>query len=136
MELIRDIIEWLGNDLGSTAFTLGPYALVGLVGLYLLWLVVGYLRVSQASLHEGEATQELVPLPSGGDAADAPERPRGVPYCAHDGLQYPLGATFCTVCERDLLLECSNCGATLSAADASCFRCGTPTGVKQPALLA
>ena len=45
-----------------------------------------------------------------------------------DGLQYPLGARFCTACERDLLLDCVNCGATLAASDASCYRCGTPTG--------
>jgi len=45
-----------------------------------------------------------------------------------DGLQYPAGARFCTVCERDLSLDCTNCGATLRAGDASCYRCGTRTG--------
>lgn len=126
MELIRDLIEWVANDSGTAAATLFPYLLVGLVGLYLLWLVIGYLRVSQVGIGDARISQQAVPLPSGTDAA---EHPRGVPYCAYDGLQYPAGARFCTSCERDLSLDCVNCGATLSAGDASCYRCGTPTGV-------
>jgi hypothetical protein len=133
MELIRDIIEWIGNDSATFVITLGPFLLVGLVGLYVLWLVIGYLRVSQVGLTDGQAPQPVMALPS---ATEAGEHPRGVPYCAVDHLQYPLGARFCTRCERDLLLDCTNCGATLSAGDASCYRCGTPTGVDQPALLA
>ena len=98
MELIRDVIEWVGNDLGSTIFTLGvPYMLVGLLGLYLLWLLVGYLRVSQVGI--GEPRGGGHPLRAGGPGDEA-RPPRGVPYCAFDGLQYPLGARFCTRCER------------------------------------
>jgi hypothetical protein len=136
MELIRDIIEWIGNDSATFVITLGPFLLVGLVGLYVLWLVIGYLRVSQVGLGDGHAPQPVVALPAGMDATDAADLPRGVPYCAADRLQYPLGARFCSRCERDLLLDCANCGATLGAGDASCYRCGTPTGVDQPALLA
>jgi hypothetical protein len=124
MELIRDLIEWVANDSGTAAATLFPYLLVGLVGLYLLWLVIGYLRVSQVGIGDARISQQAVPLPT-----DAAEHPRGVPYCAYDGLQYPAGARFCTSCERDLSLDCVNCGATLSAGDTSCYRCGTPTGV-------
>lgn len=124
MELIRDLIEWVANDSGSTAATLFPFAVVGLLGLYLLWLVVGYLRVSQVGIGDGRGPREVVALPAGAEPA---ERPRGVPYCAFDNLQYPPGAQFCTACERDLSLECTNCGATLRAADASCYRCGTRT---------
>ena len=131
MELIRDAIEWVGSDLGSTIFTLGPFLLVGLVGLYVLWLVIGYLRVSQVGLGEGHAPQPVVPLPPAGEPAAVP---RGVPYCSFDQLQYPSDARFCTRCERDLLLDCVNCGATLSAADASCYRCGTSTGARPPAI--
>jgi hypothetical protein len=69
----------------------------------------------------------VLELPSS-SATGAAELPRGVAYCSFDGLQYPLGATFCTACERDLLLDCANCGATVAAGDASCYRCGTPTG--------
>lgn len=131
MELIRDAIEWFASDGGSTIATLFPYLLLGLLGLYLLWLVVGYLRVSQVGLDEA-GTQQAVALPSGTDAG---ERPRGVPYCEFDGLQYPVGARFCTSCERDLVLDCANCGARLAATDAACYRCGTPTGsVERPLL--
>lgn len=127
MEVIRDAIEWVGNEAGAFIFTLGPYVLVGLVGLYVLWLLVGYLRVSQVGLGESRGTQMAVTLPSAdGQPASAPAA--GTPYCAFDGLQYPVGARFCAVCERDLRLDCSNCGATVSASEASCYRCGTPTG--------
>ncbi|MGH2444884.1 MAG: hypothetical protein ACRDGD_02410 [Candidatus Limnocylindria bacterium] len=129
MELIRDIIEWVGADLGSTIFTLGPYALVGLVALYVAWVIIGYLRVSQIGIAETRSPQEVVALPAPSEGSEPVERPRGVPYCAFDSLQYPLGARFCTSCERDLLLDCTNCAATISAGEASCYRCGTSTGV-------
>jgi hypothetical protein len=133
MELIRDVIEWIGNDLGSTIFTLGPFMLVGLLGLYLLWLLVGYLRVSQVGIGEPRGHEQAVPLPAtgGGDA----HAPRGVPYCTFDGLQYPIGARFCTTCERDLQIDCVTCGATVAASEPSCYRCGTPTGAHATPLL-
>ena len=125
MDLIRDVADWLATGWGEKLAFLFPLGIVGLLGLYVLWLVVGYLRVSQVGLGDGAAPQQAVPLPGGADAA---ERPRGVAYCAFDGLQYPAGARFCTACERDLSLDCVTCGATLRAADASCYRCGTRTG--------
>jgi hypothetical protein len=123
MELIRDVADWIATGWGDR-LVLFPLAIFGLLGLYVLWLIIGYLRVSQVGLDEGHAQQAVAALPSG---ADATEHPRGVPYCSFDGLQYPLGARFCTSCERDLSLDCTNCGATLSAGDASCYRCGTRT---------
>ena len=133
MDVIRNAIEWVANDSGSTLATLFPYMLLGLLGLYVLWLVVGYLRVSQVGLGEGRAVQEAVRLPSGTDGST--ERPRGLPYCSYDGLAFPAGARFCTSCERDLFLDCSNCGATVSSAEASCYRCGAPTGAAPIAAL-
>jgi hypothetical protein len=128
MDLIRDAIEWFATNTTSTAATLFPYAAIGLLGLYILWLVIGYLRVSQVGLSE-RPSRPVAALPPPTEAEAGVERPRGVPYCSFDALQYPLGARFCTQCERDLLLDCTNCGATLAAGDASCYRCGTPTGV-------
>lgn len=135
MELIRDVIEWIGNEAGAMIFTLGPYLLAGLVALYVLWLVIGYLRVSQVGL-EPRSPAQAVPLLGGpsGDASAA-TAPPGVPYCPFDGLQYPVGARFCTTCERDLQLECATCGATVAASESSCYRCGTPTGAQATPLL-
>ena len=127
LESIKDFVEFLAEDLAQIGATLAPYALLGLLGLYVLWLVIGYLRVSQVGLGEGHAQRQVLELPSSSGTAPV-DLPRGMPYCSFDGLQYPLGATFCTACERDLLLDCANCGATLAASDASCYRCGTPTG--------
>jgi hypothetical protein len=127
LESIKDFVEFLAEDLAQIGATLAPFALVGLLGLYVLWLVIGYLRVGQAGLErQAIPVAALPPTAEEEDAAVA--RPHGVPYCSFDGLQYPLGATFCAACERDLLLDCTNCGATLAASDASCYRCGTPTG--------
>jgi len=103
MELIRDIIEWVASDTINFIATVFPYALLGLVGLYLLSLLVGYLRVSQVGLGEGHGGQ-VVALPGPSDDAGEPAQlgtaPRGVPYCPTDGLQYPVGAVFCARCER------------------------------------
>jgi hypothetical protein len=123
MELIRQLIEFAATGLGGLLATLAPFGFIGLVGLYLLWLVLGYLRVSQVGIQAEAATLPAIQLPRTTDGLI--EAPRGVPYCPNDGLRYPAGARFCTQCEADLLVSCSNCGATIRAADESCYRCGT-----------
>lgn len=123
MDLIRHALDFIATGLGGFAATLAPYGFMGLVGLYLLWLVIGYLRVSQVGIQAESATLPAVQLPRTDDGAI--EAPRGVPYCPNDGLRYPAGARFCTHCEADLLASCANCGATIRAADESCYRCGT-----------
>ena len=131
MELIRDVIEWIASDSAVFVLTIGPWLLLGLVGLYVLWLIIGYLRVSQVGLGDGGAPRPVVALPAGAD--EVAEIPRGVPYCDVDRLVYPADARFCTVCERDLSYDCTTCGATLRAGDTSCYRCGTRTGTAAPA---
>jgi len=134
MDLIRDVADWLSTDWGNRMGFFFPLILLGLLGLYVLWLVVGYLRVSQIGIGEKSPGQPVVALLSSEGGAPA-DLPRGVPYCAFDQLQYPASARFCTSCERDLKLDCTNCGATLSASDSSCYRCGTRTGVADVNLL-
>jgi hypothetical protein len=123
MEQIRQLIEFAATGLGGLLATLAPFGFIGLVGLYLLWLVLGYLRVSQVGIQAEAATLPAMQLPRTSDGLI--DAPRGVPYCPNDGLRYPAGARFCTQCEADLLVSCSNCGATIRAADESCYRCGT-----------
>lgn len=129
MDLIRDVADWIAAESINFLASVFPLLMLGLLGLYLLWLLIGYLRVSQVGIHEGREGRAAVALPSG----DAPrlEATRGAPYCPFDGLQYPAGATFCAQCERDLVLDCTTCGATLNASVASCYRCGTPTAVAE-----
>lgn len=121
---IKGIIEWLATDSATTLITIFPYLLVGVVGLYLLWLVIGYLRVSQVGLepHAGSGSRAL-PLQASSEGAV--QVPAGVAYCPNDHLQFPPGASFCTKCEADLLVQCPTCGTTVRAADESCYRCGT-----------
>jgi hypothetical protein len=123
MQAIRDLIEWFADDIAGAIATLLPYMLLGLSALYVAWLVIGYLRVSQVSINAESVVQPTLRLPRSPDGAI--EAPRGVPYCPVDGLQYPPGARFCTHCEADLAVSCANCGATIRAADESCYRCGT-----------
>lgn len=132
MDVIRDFADWIATGWGDRLGVLFPLLIMGLLGLYLLWLLIGYLRVSQVGLEEAHAPQQVVALPAG-TATD--ERPRGVPYCAFDNLQYPAGAQYCTVCERDLSYDCINCGATLVASETSCYRCGTRTSAAELPLL-
>jgi hypothetical protein len=134
MEAIRELIEWVGNDSGSAFATIFPYLLLGLAGLYVLWIVLGYVRVSQVGATEDHEAGRVVQLPRTPEGS-LESAPRGVPYCEFDGLQYPHGARFCTACERDLRIDCSSCGATLRSADTSCYRCGTPTGTPEQPLL-
>lgn len=128
---IKGIIEWIGSDSATTLITIFPYVMVGVLGLYLLWLVIGYLRVSQVGLEPlpGSGAPAL-PLTTSADGTVAVDQ--GVPYCPTDHLQFPVGAQFCPKCEGDLLVNCANCGATYRAADQSCYRCGTPVGASSP----
>lgn len=131
---LKGIIEALSRDWGDRMAVLFPLLLFGLVGLYVLWLVLGYLRVSQVRVEEEAHTvPPALPLPKADDGT--PQVEAGLPYCAADGLQYPAGARFCTVCERDLVLECTRCGATLAASETACYRCGTRTAVAGVPLL-
>ncbi len=131
MHLITNVIEWVAKDSGTALATLFPFMLLGLAGLYVLWLIVGWLRVSQVAIeHDGPGTRAVALLPRTPDSAaptpeGAPSFPAGVPYCPVDGLQYPVGARYCVQDESELLVTCANCGATLRAADESCYRCGT-----------
>ena len=89
MELIRDFIEWVATDAINFLAAVFPYLLIGLLGLYFLWLLVGYLRVSQVGIGDG-ATGQAVALPGPSAETEAPAlpaQPQGVPYCAFDGLQ-------------------------------------------------
>ena len=134
MEGIKKFIESLAVDWGDRLGVAFPLLLAGLVALYLAWLVLGYLRVSQVAIEaELAAPRSALPI-TGGTEAVLEARPLGVPYCAYDGLQYPIGARFCTACERDLSYDCTNCGTTLRAADDACYHCGTPTASAEPAL--
>lgn len=120
---VKAWIEWLGNDSGTTLATIFPYLLLGLAGLYVLWLVLGYLRVSQVGIEAPAGGEQAVRLQRAPDGVF--EAPRGVPYCPADGLQFPPGARFCPVDEADLMVNCANCGTTIRAADERCYRCGT-----------
>ena len=80
---IKGFIEWIGHDLGSATATVFPYLLFGLVGLYVLYLILGYLRVSQVGIESEAGPEPVLRLPS----SDTPA-PAGAAY----GLSAPRGA--------------------------------------------
>lgn len=123
MELIGSAIEWVANQSVAFLLPLFPYAMVGLIGLYVLAALIGYLRVAQVGIQAEAVTGSASRLPR--SAEGRLQVSKGVPYCPVDGLRYPAGARFCTQCESDLLVSCANCGATIRTADESCYRCGT-----------
>lgn len=126
LDAIDAFIEWAANDSGSAVATLFPYLLLGLVGLYLLWLVLGYLRVSQIGLADhGVHAAVATPAPRLPDTAGAIEAPRGVPFCPIDGIAYPAGTVYCARDESSLVVNCANCGTRISASDDRCYHCGT-----------
>jgi hypothetical protein len=131
IDAIVDFIEWVADDSAQVVATATPFLLLALSALYVAWLVIGYLRVSQVGIETESAVQPTLRLPRAPDGAI--EAPRGVPYCPVDGLQYPPGARFCTQDETELALSCANCGATIRAADESCYRCGTRATMALPA---
>jgi hypothetical protein len=123
MQAIRDAIEWFSDDIAGFVAGLLPYLLLGLAAVYVLWLVIGYLRVSQVGIEADAGREPALRLPRAPDGAI--EAPRGVPYCPVDGLQFPAGARFCTRCEGELSVSCANCGTSIRAADEACYHCGT-----------
>jgi hypothetical protein len=127
---LKGILEWVAANTGSTVATLAPYLIAGLVALYVLWVLVGYLRVSQVGVAAERTARVALPMPAAAEGAMA--RPRGVPYCPTDRLQFPAGAQFCPQCEGDLLVDCASCGTTIRAADDHCFRCGTREPLARP----
>jgi hypothetical protein len=122
---IKGFIEWIGHDLGSATATVFPYLLFGLVGLYVLYLLIGYLRVSQVGVAAERNPEPVLALPPPAAPTAALAVPRGVAYCPTDALQFPPTARFCPICEGDVMVNCANCGTTIRAADDSCYHCGT-----------
>ena len=127
---IKSFIEWIAQDAAGSLAGFFPLALVGLLMLYVAWLVIGYLRVSQVGREEelllaGRA--ERVPRAPDGVVEVEP----GIPYCENCALRYPPGALFCVRCEGELTVGCTTCGARLRPSDDICLRCKTPQRVSE-----
>ena len=93
MELIRDVIDFIATGLGGLLATLAPYGFIGLVGLYLLWVVIGYLRVSQVGAQAEATTLPALQLPRAPDGAiDVPRGARTAPTTASATRAAPASA--------------------------------------------
>jgi hypothetical protein len=117
---LKGLIESLATGWAERLTILVPLALVGLLGLYVAWLLIGYLRASQAGIEADAIVGEAyAPEPEAPPALAA-----GTPYCPVDGLVHPAGAVYCVRCEADLARDCRACGTSIRAVDALCFHCG------------
>lgn len=134
LDWIKNLIEWIAQDSATALAGFAPLAMLGLLMLYVAWLVIGYLRVSQVGREDelllaGRA--ERVPRAPDGVVEVDP----GVPYCEHCALRYPAGALFCVRCEGELTVGCTSCGARLRPTDELCLRCHTPQHAAEPRAL-
>jgi hypothetical protein len=118
---LKALIESLATGWGERLTILVPLALIAAVGLYVAYLLLGYLRATQKGV-EADAVAGEVIAP---DPAAPTAIPAGAPYCPVDGLVHPPGAAYCVRCEADLARDCQTCGTRIGAMDAVCFSCGT-----------
>lgn len=116
---LKGLIESLATGWAERLTILVPLALVGALALYVAWLLIGYLRASQAGIEADAIVGEAI-SPSGGPITP----PAGAPYCRVDGLVHPPGAVYCARCEADLARDCASCGTAVRAVDAVCYNCG------------
>ena len=125
MDVITNLIEWVANDSTTVLVNLFPYLLLGLAALYVLWLVVGYLRVSQVAIeHDSRGRRRWPSLPGAADGAAASHCVASRTARSTASSTRSARATACRS-ESELLVACANCGATIRAADETCYRCGT-----------
>ncbi|HJT63532.1 MAG TPA: hypothetical protein VJ839_02045 [Candidatus Limnocylindria bacterium] len=118
---LKELIESLATGWGERLTILVPLALVAGLGLFVVYLLIGYLRASQRGIEAEAVAGEVLPP----EAAASATLPAGAPYCPVDGLVHPPGAAYCIRCEADLARDCATCGTTIRAVDAVCFSCGT-----------
>jgi hypothetical protein len=118
---LKSLIESLATGWAERLTILVPLALIGALGLFVAWLLIGYLRASQKGIEAEAVTGEAIAP----DPASSVALPAGAPYCPVDGLVHPAGAAYCVRCEADLAKDCATCGTTIRAMDAVCFNCGT-----------
>lgn len=117
---LKGLIESLATGWAERLTILVPLALVGALGLFVAWLLIGYLRASNVGIEAEAVGGEVVPPEAAGTVA----LPAGAPYCPVDGLVHPPGAAYCVRCEADLARDCQTCGTRVGAGDALCFNCG------------
>ncbi|HET9496939.1 MAG TPA: hypothetical protein VFP83_01240 [Candidatus Limnocylindria bacterium] len=118
---LKELIESLATGWGERLTILVPLALVAALGLFVVYLLIGYLRASQRGIEAEAVAGEVLPP----EAAASATLPAGAPYCPVDGLVHPPGAAYCIRCEADLSRDCATCGTTIRAVDAVCFSCGS-----------
>ena len=124
MDAIRQLIEWIADDSAGFVATVLPYGLLGLAALYVAWLVIGYLRVSQVGINAESVVQPTSACHAPGrrdrGGARDPLLPGGWPAVpARRPVLHPLrggpGGEL-----RELRLHHPRRGE-------SCYRCGTRT---------
>ena len=117
---LKALIESLASGWAERLTILVPLALIAALGLYVVYLLIGYLRASNVGIEAEAVGGEVIPP----DQAGAVAMPAGAPYCPVDGLVHPPGAAYCARCEADLARDCQTCETRIGAMDVMCFNCG------------
>jgi hypothetical protein len=125
--LVKGILAFLTPivtpDWGALVGLLPVLLVIGVVGPIVSLLLLGWFIYVVRRPRNRIPYRVPQPRPAeivGGE----PVYPAGEPYCLHDQLVMPFGATTCPTCGRDLAVRCPKCGVGRAAYVDTCANCG------------
>jgi hypothetical protein len=131
LEFISKLVipDWPGLIL-----LLPVFVLIGVVGpllslAVLAWLGYGVTK-PRVKVRYDEGTK-VAPR----DHLGRPIVPAGEPYCALDGLIYPMGRLRCDVDKNNLLIRCPKCEVVRGAGVSTCGNCGLTLDLQPRAMI-
>jgi hypothetical protein len=131
LEFISKLVipDWPGLIL-----LLPVFVLIGVVGpllslAVLAWLGYGVTK-PRVKVRFDEGTK-VAPR----DHLGRPIVPAGEPYCALDGLIYPMGRLRCDVDKNNLLIRCPKCDVVRGAGVSTCGNCGLTLDLQPRAMI-
>jgi hypothetical protein len=131
LEFISKLVipDWPGLIL-----LLPVFVLIGVVGpllslAVLAWLGYGVTK-PRVKVRYDEGTK-VAPR----DHLGRPIVPAGEPYCALDGLIYPMGRLRCDVDKNNLLIRCPKCDVVRGAGVSTCGNCGLTLDLQPRAMI-
>lgn len=126
-QVFQTVIDFLNPilipDWRALIDLLPVFLLIGVVGPLLSLLMLGWFVYFVGKPRSRVPYVAPEPQPAQIVAGD-PVYPSGEPYCTHDQLVYPPGATRCGICARDLAVACPKCGTGREAWIDTCGTCG------------
>ena len=121
-------------DWGALVSLLPVLLLIGVVGPILTLLVLGWFIYVVRRPRNRIPYRPPEPRPAA-IVDGVAVYPAGEPYCLHDQLILPFGATTCPTCGRELAVRCPKCGVGRAAYVDTCANCGLVLKLEPRAVL-